>query len=135
MRAAALLALLPCLAACTTAGGGAIATYQPPVGSNEVLRGPIEGAPGHELVVGDLVFGPGSPIPRHYHHGEEFIYVIGGESVVSRPGVPDVVLRPGDALRIPPGVVHWGHAGPDGVRAVSSWVAPKGQPMRVDVPE
>jgi len=134
MRKVALLALLPCLAACAS-GGGAIATYQPPIGSNEVLRGPIEGAPGRQLVVGDLVFGPGSPIPRHYHHGEEFLYVIGGETIVSRPGVPDVVLRAGDSLRIPPGTVHWGSAGPDGVRAISSWVAVEGQPMRVDVPE
>jgi len=138
MRAPALLALFPCLAACAGGGvGGAatIATYQPPAGSNEVLRGPIDGAPGRELVTGDLVFGPQAPIPRHYHHGEEFLYVIGGETVVSRPGVPDVVLRPGDGLRIAPGTVHWGHAGAEGVRAVSSWVAVQGQPLRVAVPE
>jgi len=134
MRAAASLALLPCLAACA-GGSGAIATYQPPSGSNEVLRGPIDGAPGRELVVADLVFGPGAPIPRHYHHGEEFLYVIGGQTIVSRPGVPDVELRPGDGLRIAPGTVHWGSAGPGGVRAVTSWVAMQGQPMRVDVPE
>jgi len=134
MRAAALLPLLSCLAACA-GGGEAIATYQPPAGSNEVLRGPIDGAPGRELVVGDLVFGAGAPIPRHYHHGEEFLYVIGGQTVVSRPGVADVVLNPGDSLRIAPGTVHWGSAGPEGVRAVSSWVGVEGQPLRVAVPE
>jgi quercetin dioxygenase-like cupin family protein len=134
-RIAALLALTPCLAACAGGGGGAIAVTQPPVGTNEVLRGPIEAARGLELVVGDLVFGRGAPIPRHYHHGEEFLYVIGGETTVSRPGVPDVLLRPGDSLRIAPGTVHWGSAGSEGVRAVSSWVAVQGQPLRVMVPE
>jgi quercetin dioxygenase-like cupin family protein len=134
MRAAVALSLAIGLAAC--AGPDLlIPTYQPAQGANEVLRGPIEAAPGHELVVGDLVMSAGGAIPRHYHHGEEFLYVIGGSAVVSRPGVPDVTLSPGQGLRIPPGTVHWGTAGPDGVRAVSSWVATEGQPLRVPVPE
>ena len=134
MRATAALSLLACLAACADSNVR-IPTSQPAQGSNEVLRGPIEAAPGHELVVGDLVMGAGGSIPRHYHHGEEFLYVIGGSAVVSRPGVPDVTLGPGQGLRIPPGTVHWGRAGPEGVRAVSSWVAAQGQPLRVPVPE
>ena len=134
MRVAASLLAAATLAACSS-GPGRIATYQPPAGSNEVLRGPIEAAPGHQLVVGDLVSAPGSPIPRHYHHGEEFIYVQGGSATVSRPGLPDLVLRAGEGVRIAPGVVHWGVSGPDGVRAITSWVVPDGQPLRVAVPE
>lgn len=134
MRAVVALPLLASLAACAAADSR-IATYQPAQGSNEVLRGPIQAAPGHELVVGDLVMPAGSEIPRHYHHGEEFLYVIGGSAVVSRPGAPDVTLRPGQGLRIAPGTVHWGRAGPDGVRAVASWVAADGQSLRVPVPE
>lgn len=134
MRAAIALSFVAGLAAC--AGPGLrVATYQPAQGANEVLRGPIEAAPGHELVVGDLVMAAGGAIPRHYHHGEEFLYVIGGSAVVSRPGVPDVTLTPGEGVRIPPGTVHWGTAGPEGVRAVSSWVAAEGKPLRVPVPE
>lgn len=134
MRGAILLALGVALAGCA-GSGERIATYQPPMGSNEVLRGPIAGAPGHDLLVGDLVSGPGGPIPRHYHHGEEFLYVIGGSATVSRPGVPDVVLQPGEGLRIAPGTVHWGNAGPQGVRAITTWVAVEGQPLRVPVPD
>jgi quercetin dioxygenase-like cupin family protein len=134
MRAVIALSFLAALAACA-APDLRIPTYQPAQGANEVLRGPIEAAPGHDLVVGDLVMGAGAAIPRHYHHGEEFLYVIGGSAVVSRPGVPDVTLSPGEGIRIPPGTVHWGTAGPDGVRAVSSWVATEGQPLRVPVPE
>lgn len=134
MRAATALLLLAALAACA-APDSRISTYQPAQGSNEVLRGPIQAAPGHQLVVGDLVMPAGGTIPRHYHHGEEFLYVIGGSAVVSRPGAPDVTLLPGQGLRIPPGTVHWGRAGPDGVRAIASWVAADGQPLRVPVPE
>ncbi len=133
-----LAALCAVPAACSirpAADGTVIATYQPPAGVNEVLRGPIVAAPGHSLVVGDLVMPAGGEIARHYHHGEEFLYVLGGSTVVSRPGMPDVLLQAGDSIRIPPGTVHWGRAGKDGVRAVSSWVASDDQPLRVPVSE
>ena len=125
--------LLPGLAACASTDR-AIPVYAPPPGINQVLEGPIVAAPGHSLIVGDLNMPPGAEIPRHYHHGEEFLYVIGGSAVVSRPSVPDVALGPGEGLRIAPGTVHWGHAGPEGVRAVSSWVAADGKPLREPVP-
>ena len=122
------------LAGCA-AGGEDIPVYQPPAGSNQVLSGPIAAAPGHSLIVGDLVMGPDGTIPRHYHAGEEFLYVIGGSATVSRAGEADITLEAGQALRIAPGTIHWGQAGPGGVRAVSSWVAVDGQPLRVTVPE
>jgi quercetin dioxygenase-like cupin family protein len=128
------LASAAALSGCASTGQE-IAVYQPAVGSNQVLSGPIAAAPGHSLVVGDLVMEAGGTIPRHYHVGEEFLYVLGGSAIVSRQGEPDVTLAPGQGLRIAPGTVHWGKAGPQGVRAVSSWVATDGQPLRVAVPE
>lgn len=120
------------LAACAPAADR-IAVYQPPLGSNPVLNGPIEAAPGHSLFVGDLVMPAGGTIPRHYHAGEEFLYVLGGSTVISRENMPDLTLEAGQGIRIAPGTVHWGKAGPQGVRAVSSWVATDGQPLRVEV--
>ncbi len=114
---------------------GAIPVYQPPAGSNQVLEGPIMAAPGHSLIVGDLVMAAGGAIPRHRHLGEEFLYVLGGSAIVSREGEADVQLTAGQSIRIAPGIVHWGKAGPEGVRAVSSWVAVDGQPLREAVPE
>ena len=118
------------LAGCA-ASGGRIATYQPPPGINQVLEGAIEAAPGNELVIGDIVMAAGGEIPPHTHYGEEFIYCIGGSATVSRKGYADVILKPGDSLRVAPGVVHWGLAGADGVRVVSAWVKPLDKPLRV----
>ena len=131
-RPAAALVLLAA-AGCASADR-AIPVYAPAPGINQVLEGPIAAVPGHSLIVGDLNMPAGAEIPRHYHHGEEFLYVIGGSAVVSRPGVPDETLGPGEGLRIAPGTVHWGRAGPDGVRAVSSWVSVDGKPLREAVP-
>ena len=80
-------------AACASAPG-AIPVYAPPPGVNEVMAGPIASDPGHTLILGDLNMPAGAEIPRHYHHGEEFIYVIGGSATVSRAGMPDVTLGP-----------------------------------------
>lgn len=134
MRAGAPALVALALAGCAS-GKAAIPVYSPSQGINEVLTGPIDAAPGRSLIVGDLNMPAGAEIPRHYHHGEEFLYVIGGSATVSRPGVPDVELRPGQGLRIAPGVVHWGRAGPEGVRAISSWVATDGKPLREAVAE
>jgi quercetin dioxygenase-like cupin family protein len=133
MARALALPLLALLAGC--AARGPLALYAPPPGINEVLTGPVDAAPGHSLVMGDLNMPAGAAIPRHYHAGEEFLYVMGGSAVVSRQGLPDVILMPGQGLRIAPRLVHWGRAGPMGVRAVSSWVKVDGQPLRVPVPE
>lgn len=134
MRGLAASAGLLLLAACAHPADGVIATYQPPAGSNVVLEGPIAAAPGHHLVVGDLVMAAGGTIPRHYHSGEEFLYVIGGSATISREGEPDLVLEPGQGVRIAPGRIHWGTAGPEGVRAVPAWVVVDGQPLRTAAP-
>ena len=111
------------------------AVLTPPPGINQVIEGPIVAAPGHSLVLGDLNLAPGAAIPRHKHRGEEFVYVLGGSTVLSRAGEPDITLVAGQSLRIAPGTVHWGRAGPDGLRAISAWVKVDGQPLREAVPE
>ena len=134
MRAAAVLGCC-LLAACANTGKvAALSLHQPPVGSNLVLEGPVAAAPGHHLVMGDLVASPDMVIPRHSHSGEEFLYVMGGSTVLLRDGEPDLLLKPGQGVRIPPGVVHSGIAGKEGLRAVSTWIVVNGQPLRTPAP-
>ena len=104
--------------------------YAPPPGVHEMVEGPIEGAPAKRLILGDLNLPGGGTIQRHYHHGEEYIYVLGGSATVSRQGMPDVTLRPGQSIVIPTGVVHWGVVGPKGLRSISAWVKDESKPLR-----
>lgn len=134
------LALPLIVAGCATApvppaSTTAPAVLTPPPGINQVIEGSIVAAPGHGLVLGDLNLAPGAAIPRHRHRGEEFVYVLGGSTVLSRAGEPDVTLVVGQSLRIAPGTTHWGRAGPEGMRAISAWVKVDGQPLREAVPE
>jgi quercetin dioxygenase-like cupin family protein len=138
MRAAAVLGcamLAGCAAPQAVAPAiGIIAVYQPATGSTPVLEGLIAAGPGHHLVMGDLVATPGMVIPAHRHSGEEFLYVIGGSAVLSREGLPDLLLKAGEGVRIAPGVVHWGKAGEAGTRAISSWIVVNGEPLRTPEP-
>lgn len=130
-----LIALAAVVVGCASSGPQGVAVYRPAPGITEVLSGAIQAAPGHHLVMGDLNIPANAPIPRHYHHGEEFLYILGGSTVIVRDGIGEEELRSGQAIRIAPGQMHWGRAGPEGLRAVSSWVVPDGQPLRVPVPE
>ena len=90
MRAAptfAAIILSASAGACTTmadeavAAGGAVVppAYTPAEGLLLYREGPIEGAPDHHLVMGDLVLSAGTAVARHFHTGEEYLYVLAGD--------------------------------------------------------
>ncbi len=149
MRAAptfAAIILSASAGACTTmadeavAAGGAVVppAYTPAEGLLLYREGPIEGAPDHHLVMGDLVLSAGTAVARHFHTGEEYLYVLAGEFQLTiedgEGGSELIVLGPGDSWRVPPRIVHSGKAGPVGARGISAWVTENGQPLRVQPP-
>ncbi|HYD24121.1 MAG TPA: cupin domain-containing protein [Croceibacterium sp.] len=108
---------------------------RPPPGSNQVLRSPLAGTPGVEVIVSDVVIPPGGQVPRHYHPGEEFLYLIEGSAIHVEEGKPDLPLATGDSYVIPPRAIHSPRGGPDGARAIVFRVHLAGQPERIDAPE
>ena len=129
------LLMLPTMACAHTDSASSATLPDLPAGSNTVLVAPIESAPGSEVIISDVVIPPGAQVPRHYHPGEEFVYVIEGSAIHVQEGQDDIELRAGDAYRIPPRAVHAPYAGPDGARAVVFRVHVEGQPERIPVPE
>ena len=130
MRLAVLPALLV-LAGCAGTQQAPDAGYRPPAGSNEVLRGDIAAAPGHQLITADIVLPPHGEVPLHYHPGEEFLYILEGSVTLTILGEEPAALKAGDAVRIPRTDLHKAKAGPEGLRALASWVVPEGQPVRI----
>ena len=121
-------------AACTTAPGQQAETVPPP-GSNEMLRAGISGIDGYEVIISDVVIPAGATVPRHYHPGEEFVYVISGSAIHVEQGKPDVEIKAGDGFVIEPKAIHAPRGGPDGARAIVFRVHVADQPERILVDE
>ena len=142
MRQIAIIAALAALAACQPSGGEHYAAApqdipRPPPGSNEMLRAPVSSVEGREVIISDVVIPPGAQVPRHFHPGEEFLYVIEGSAVHVQEGQEDVILKAGDSYVIPPRAVHSPYAGEEGARAIVFRVHTAGEPERtlVEAPE
>jgi len=112
-----------------------VETMKPPPGSNLVKRAPITISDDLEVIISDVVIPAGATVPRHFHPGEEFVYVIEGSAVHVEEGKPDQILRAGDAYVIPPQAEHAPRGGPNGARAIVFRVHKDGLPERVNVGE
>jgi quercetin dioxygenase-like cupin family protein len=111
------------------------ADYIPPPGSNQMLRAPITIADGLEVIISDVVIPPDTTVPRHYHPGEEFVYVLKGSAVHVEEGKPDQILKAGDAYVIPPRAEHAPRGGPEGARAIVFRVHVEGAEERILIEE
>ncbi|AFY38389.1 Cupin 2 conserved barrel domain protein [[Leptolyngbya] sp. PCC 7376] len=104
--------------------------YKLKPGSNEMLRAPISMADGLEVIVSDVIIPPNATVPRHFHPGEEFIYLIEGSVVNVVEGLPDTIMRAGETFVMPPGVEHAPYATDEGARAIVFRVHVEGHPER-----
>ena len=63
-----------------------------------ILKQNLEADPKKEVTMFIGEFKPGARTGKHYHPGQEFIYVLEGQRVLEEVGKPPVELRPGVAL-------------------------------------
>ena len=86
--------------------------------------------PGREVVQARVDFAPGASFPRHKHPGEEIIYVIEGTIEYDLDGKPPQILKAGDVLFVPNGVVHAAkNAGKTEAAELGTYVVEKGKPL------
>jgi quercetin dioxygenase-like cupin family protein len=84
---------------------------------------------GWESLQALVSFAPGSSFPRHKHPGEEIIYVTQGTIEYEVAGKP-VVVKAGEVLFIPSGVVHAArNSGAEPAAELAIYVVRKGQPL------
>lgn len=62
--------------------------------------------PGREVVQARVEIDPGVTSAKHWHPGEELVYIIEGTIEYQVAGKPPVMLKPGEVLYIPAGAVH-----------------------------
>ncbi|MEM7459628.1 MAG: cupin domain-containing protein [Pseudomonadota bacterium] len=134
------LGSLAALAACVSVQhthhpAAPVEAVKPPPGSNLMMRAPITISDDLEVIISDVVIPAGATVPRHFHPGEEFVYVIEGSAVHVEEGKPDQILSAGDAYVIPPKAEHAPRGGPDGARAIVFRVHKDGLPERINIGE
>src|SRR5919107_626320 len=64
------------------------------------------GVPGREVVQARVELDPGVAFGRHWHPGEEIVYVLEGSLEYEIDGKPPATLKAGDVLFIPARAVH-----------------------------
>jgi quercetin dioxygenase-like cupin family protein len=88
--------------------------------------------PGREVIQAVVELEPGTSAPRHSHPGEEIIYVLEGTWEYTLEGKPPVVLKAGDVLFIPAGVIHSArNVGTVRGAELATYIVEKGKPLLV----
>jgi quercetin dioxygenase-like cupin family protein len=86
--------------------------------------------PGREVLQVIVELEPGTTAPKHSHPGEEIIYVLEGMWEYTLDGKPPVVLKAGDVLFIPAGVIHSArNVGTGRGAELATYIVEKGKPL------
>ena len=96
-----------------------------------LLAGQLERVEGTEFVVSRVKIPPHMSLPKHWHPGEEFVYVIDGRVTLWQEGKEDLVFSAGDAAKVPLKQIHTAKTGEEGVDLVVFRVHETGKPERV----
>ena len=106
---------------------------QPGVRRTDLQRHDL-GVPGREVLQVRVELDPGVAFGRHWHPGEEIVYVLEGSLEYQVDGKPPVTLKPGEVLFIPAGTIHAAKNGGSGNGAeLATYVVEKGKPLVVMV--
>lgn len=108
---------------------------EPPVTSKikleTLLDAQLESVDGTEVIVSRVVMPPHTELPKHWHPGEEFAYVLEGTTILRRDGKPDLTVTEGEAIKISVREIHTAVTTDQGATILVFRVHESGQPERV----
>lgn len=102
-----------------------------PVQATPLLNAPITGVPDHDLLMTRVEIAADTVLPMHYHPNEEYLYILEGRAYLRIEGREDQLLRAGEAVVIPAGILHTAVTTNSTATALTTRVHPKGQPVRL----
>lgn len=101
-----------------------------------LMKKDLEADPKKEVTVFIAEYKPGAKSGKHYHPGQEFIYVLEGQGVMEEVGKPPVEMKPGVLLYFQsdpsnPAYVHeaTNSSKTAGMKLVVTLITEKGQPL------
>jgi quercetin dioxygenase-like cupin family protein len=124
------------VAALIAAGGLALhaaQAQQPGIKRTDLQRHDLS-VPGREVIQARVELDPGVSFPKHWHPGEEIIYVLEGSLEYQVEGKPPVTLKAGDVFFVPARAIHTAKNVGSGPGAeLATYVVEKGKPLVVVV--
>lgn len=102
-----------------------------PMTFQDVLTSQLEGVENTEVVVSVTTVPPHTTLPKHWHPGEEFAYVLEGAFVLWQEGKPDEIYKKGDVGKVPLKQVHTVSTKKEGATILVFRVHELGQPGRI----
>ncbi len=108
---------------------------QAAVKSTELIRKDLGGIKGREGVLFKTELAPGGAGPKHFHPGNEFVYVVKGSGILEAQGKPPLTVKAGDTFYQPPEQVHVfkNASATDPTEVVVFLIVDKGKPIIVPV--
>jgi quercetin dioxygenase-like cupin family protein len=105
-------------------------TEKPPKLEN-LMRSSLDRVANTEVIVSRVTLGPDTRLPRHWHPGEEFAYVIEGSVTLWQKGNKPLTATAGQVARVPLARIHSAKAGKRGAVILVFRVHESGKPERV----
>ena len=100
-----------------------------------LLRDSLALADSVEVVMSFLELPKNTPLPAHYHPGEEFVYMIEGSGELTIEGQEKRIVKAGDAIKVPFKHKHRFTSLDEDVRLIVFRVHEENQPDRILVEE
>jgi quercetin dioxygenase-like cupin family protein len=87
---------------------------------------------GREVLRNRVEISPEAPAFKHFHYGEEIIYVLEGELEYQIEGEPTRTVKAGEALMVPAETIHAvRNVGRGNAAELATYVVEKGKPLIV----
>ena len=112
-------------------GLGSARTQQPGVKRTDLQRHDLS-LPGREVIQVRVDLAPGVAFGKHWHPGEEIVYVLEGALEYEVEGRPPVTLKAGDVLFVPARTNHAAkNVGKTNGSELATYLVEKGKPLVV----
>ena len=95
-----------------------------------LLSTKLEGVPDTDVIVSRVYIPPHTSLPKHWHPGEEFAYVLDGSVTLWQKGKEEIIGHKGDAMKVPLNQVHTAITKEQGVTLLVFRVHEQGKPER-----
>lgn len=98
-----------------------------------LMKSQLEGVGGTEVIVSRVTIPSNTSLPRHWHPGEEFAYILDGSVTLWQKGKDDIVGKKGDVIKVPLEQIHTAITKNEAVTILVFRVHEQGKPERIKV--